>query len=66
MDKFVQLPFIIPPSSSLELSGYLDSLFAQEAGPTQVGVEVKDRAARIIEQKEGSPQTIEQVANQVA
>ena len=66
MDKFVQLPFIVPPSSAEELTRYVDSLFSKDSGPTDIDMEARDRAARVVEQTEGTPATAEEVVRLVA
>lgn len=66
MDKFVQLPFIIPPSSEGELTRYIESLLAQDGEPREVELEARDQAARLIEKNEGNVQAPEDVVREVS
>ena len=66
MDKFVQLPFIIPPSSSSELNGYLDSLFPQSPTSQGIDIQVRDRAARAAEAPGTSSKPAEQIVKEVS
>ncbi len=66
MDKFVQLPFVIPPPAPEHLAGYLKSLLSQGGPPSQADTTALDRAASIVEQSPGSPTAADQVVRQVA
>lgn len=66
MDKFVQLPFIMPPPSSQELANYVDSLLSENGSQTDPGSDALDRAASLVEQQTGSSITPDQVVQQVA
>lgn len=57
MDKFVQLPFIVPPSSEEELSRYMDSLLSERQDSKSIDMELHDRAARIVEQNGATEQS---------
>jgi predicted KAP-like P-loop ATPase len=66
MDKFVQLPFIIPPSDTKELAKYVDSLFfSQDGEVSEVDIQTRDRVARVIERRENRPSSPEQIVQQV-
>jgi hypothetical protein len=65
MDKFVQLPFVIPPPASEHLASYLESLLSQGGPPSQADTTALDRAAGIIEQSPGSSIAADQVVRQV-
>jgi hypothetical protein len=63
MDKFVQLPFVLPPPASDELTRYAISLLSQDGGLTAIDMGTRDRAARAIEQGQigsASPENIVQ------
>ena len=49
MDKFVQLPFVIPLPAERDLAKYVNSLFSKD-GSGSVDLDVLDRAARLFEQ----------------
>ena len=65
MDKFVQLPFVIPPSSTDDLARYADSLLSQNI-PSPVGPAALDRAASLVEQESARSLSSEEVVNKVA
>ncbi len=60
MDKFVQLPFVVPPPSDERLKKYAESLLSESAG---IDMGVREKAARAVE---GSNQEPKEVAQQVA
>lgn len=66
MDKFVQLPFVIPPPAPRDLTRYADSLLSQDSQSSRVGAVVLDRAARAVEQPRDSSITTEEVVKQAA
>ncbi|MGD0647587.1 MAG: alkaline phosphatase family protein [Acidobacteriaceae bacterium] len=49
MDKFVQLPFVIPPPTRDDLARYVESLLSQGGVNTSVSMQVRDNAARAVE-----------------
>ncbi len=65
MDKFVQLPFVIPPSGVDELKKYLDSLFPHSNSGHPIGIEMRDRAARVIEANE-TTKPVDQIIKEVS
>jgi phospholipase C len=66
MDKFVQLPFIMPPPSPQDLANYVDSLLLEDRTPEGAGQAALDHAAGLVEQHANSSLTPEQVVQQVA
>jgi phospholipase C len=66
MDKFVQLPFIVPSSSPEELTRYVYSLFSEVSEEDDIDMETRDRAARVVEQSKANSATAEEVIKQVA
>ncbi len=65
MDKFVQLPFVIPPPAREDLARYVESLLSQGGGHTDVSMQVRDAVARVIEADADSSASPEQVVAQV-
>jgi hypothetical protein len=52
MDKFVQLPFVIPPPEALDIDAYVNSLFEEEATTKSLPREIRfkiDEATRNLE-----------------
>jgi hypothetical protein len=49
MDKFVQLPFIVPPPTRDELKKYAESLFLKDSGEVAIDIETRNKAAQVIE-----------------
>jgi phospholipase C len=66
MDKFVQLPFIMPSPSPQDLANYVDSLLSEDGPPEDPGPDALDHAAGLVEQHADSSLTPEQVVQQVA
>jgi hypothetical protein len=66
MDKFVQLPFIIPPSTASELNGYTESLLSQDGDRTDIDIETRDLAAQVVERGNNESAPAENVVEQVA
>jgi hypothetical protein len=66
MDKFVQLPFVIPPPAQQDLTRYADSLLSQDNPSVEVRAVALDRAARVVEQQHDSSVTSEEVIKQVS
>lgn len=66
MDKFVQLPFLVPPPTSEESRRYISSLYSEGiAHDSDVGAEVEGQAAQIIESST-TIQAPEQIVEEVA
>jgi hypothetical protein len=65
MDKFVQLPFVVPPATKEDLGTYVESLLSQGGARKDVGMQARDIAAREVEGGEASSKTPEQVVNKV-
>lgn len=66
MDKFVQLPFAIPPSNANELNRYLDSLFPHSTVVNVIDIETRDRAARVVEAAQNSAKPVDQIVKEVS
>lgn len=66
MDKFVQLPFIVPPSTKAELRTYTESLLSNDSGHSNVDIALRDRAAQVVEQSSNQNPPPEAVVQQVA
>ncbi len=64
MDKFVQLPFVIPTVSPEDHSHFIESLLSQDAG-AEINMQVRDIAARLVEQTESASTTPEEVVDRV-
>jgi hypothetical protein len=65
MDKFVQLPFVVPPSTKEDLGNYVESLLSQGGARKDVSMQARDMAARAVEGGEASSTTPEQVVKKV-
>jgi hypothetical protein len=65
MDKFVQLPFIVPPSTSHELQRYTESLLSHDSEPANVDIATRDRAAQVVEESSNQPPAPEKVVERV-
>ncbi|HXX20195.1 MAG TPA: P-loop NTPase fold protein [Candidatus Acidoferrum sp.] len=62
MDKFVQLPFIVPPPTPEELRKYADSLFSQDSPEVaNLDIEARNEAAEVIERSTDIQETREVV-----
>jgi hypothetical protein len=66
MDKFVQLPFVIPPPAQEDLMRYVESLLSQGGAHLDVSMQARDMAARVIEENAPSSSTPDQVVGQVS
>jgi hypothetical protein len=66
MDKFVQLPIVIPRSSEQDLTHYVESLLFEGLAHREISMQAWDAAARIIETSTPSSTTPDQVAGQVS
>ena len=66
MDKFVQLPIVIPRSPQESLTRYVESLLFEGGSHSDVSMKALDAAARIIETSTPSSTTPDQVAKQVS
>jgi hypothetical protein len=50
MDKFVQLPFIVPPPTPAELKKYAESLFSEDSGETAaIDIDTRNKVTQMIE-----------------
>lgn len=65
MDKFVQLPFVVPPPGPEDLNGYVASLMSVDEVKSDSRPDAFDKAAQVV-QKSASPLTPDQVVQQVA
>jgi phospholipase C len=66
MDKFVQLPFVIPPPALEDLVRYVKSLLSQGGARIEISMQARDTAARVIEASTPSSRTPDQVVGQVS
>ena len=66
MDKFVQLPFIVPPPGSNELSEYVASLFSYGERRAGLDMGARDKAARVVEQPGGNAVAPADIVEKVA
>jgi phospholipase C len=66
MDKFVQLPFVMPPADKEDLTRYVESLLSQDGPNTGVNMQTRDIAARVVEQSTPSSTNPDQVVSQVS
>jgi hypothetical protein len=66
MDKFVQLPFVIPPTAPLDLDRYVKSLLSKGGAHPEVSMQARDTAARVIEANAPSSKTPDQVVGEVS
>jgi hypothetical protein len=64
MDKFVQLPFVIPPPERNELKKYVDSLL--DVDNNNINLKRIDEVARSVENKSSDIVNIEEIANDLA
>ncbi len=65
MDKFVQLPFVIPAPSRAELVQYAESLLSQGSHTAVIDMDARDRVVRALEQIGGDSSTPEAVVEKV-
>lgn len=65
MDKFVQLPFVIPLPAQRDLAKYVTSLLSDDGLIATVTLEALDEAARVVEQHSASSMSPEQVVQTV-
>ena len=66
MDKFVQLPFVIPPPADEDLKRYIESLLSQGGAHADISMQARDFAARVIEEDARSSTTPDQVVGRVS
>jgi hypothetical protein len=66
MDKFVQLPFVIPPPVPEDLARYVESLLSQGGAHIDVSMQVRDNAARAVEAGGHASASPEQVVAQIS
>lgn len=67
MDKFVQLPFIVPPPTRDELKKYADSLFSEDnAEPAEINIETRNRVTQVIESDNANVKAPQQIVQEVA
>lgn len=67
MDKFVQLPFIVPPPTRAELKKYADSLLSEDSGePAEIDIETRNKVTQVIENAGVNVNTPQQVVQEVA
>jgi hypothetical protein len=66
MDKFVQLPFVIPLPGDVELTRYVESLLSQGPQPGSLDMDARDLAARVVERGQDDPSKSERVVEEVA
>jgi hypothetical protein len=66
MDKFVQLPFVIPPAAEEDLTRYVESLLPQGGPHEDIDMHARDLAARVVEESTPSSTTAGQVVEQVS
>lgn len=65
MDKFIQLPFLVPPPTPDELKKYAESLLSEDsAEPPKVDIETRSQAAQVVEAS-GNTQAPQQVVQEV-
>ena len=66
MDKFVQLPFIVPPPTRAELKKYADSLLSEDSGePAEIDIETRNKVTQVIENAGVNVNTPQQVVHEV-
>jgi hypothetical protein len=66
MDKFVQLPFIVPPPKRDELKKYANSLFLEDSSENrELDLETRSNAVHVIE-REGLARNPQNIVEQVA
>jgi hypothetical protein len=66
MDKFVQLPFVIPPAAEEDLTRYVESLMSRDGLQADVGMRARDLAARVVEQNSTASKTPRQIVREVS
>ena len=62
----MQLPFVIPPPAQEDLARYVESLLSQGGVHTDISMQVRDNAARVIEAGGRSSTSPEQVVAQIS
>jgi uncharacterized repeat protein (TIGR01451 family) len=66
MDKFVQLPFIVPPPTPDDLKKYAGSLFSEgDARIAEIAIETRNKIAQVIEKSDTNAKP-QQIAEEVA
>lgn len=67
MDKFVQLPFIVPPPTPDELKKYAESLFSEDSEEAaEIDIETRNKATQVIANAAVNTKAPQQVVHEVA
>jgi hypothetical protein len=67
MDKFVQLPFLVPPPTRDELKKYANSLFLEDSGETsKIDIETRNKATQVIENATAGEKAPQQIVQEIA
>ena len=67
MDKFVQLPFIVPPPTRDELKKYADSLFSEDSAEVvEIDIQTRNRVTQVIESAGVDAKAPQQIVHEAA
>lgn len=66
MDKFVQLPFVVPLPGDEDLTHYMESLLSRGRVPSTLDMDARDQAARVVEKGQDDPADSDRVVQEVA
>jgi len=65
MDKFVQLPFIVPPPDQAQMASYANSLLVTTDRGGRVSLSAREQVAESVEKEHASNKSIQEIVQQV-